>query len=225
MANNTINIILAEDHELLRDGFASLIEKCPQINLVAEASNGEQLVQLTEKWQPDVVLTDILMPVMDGIEATRQISKKFPDIGIIAYSMFNEEYLLNDMLDAGAIGYLIKNASKEELIAAINSVYKHKTFFCRDTTMKLAKLKATNNENKLTEKEREVILFICWGMSNKEMADKYNLSVRTIEGYREKIMEKIKINKIAPLVVYAIVNKIIFIDANHQVQPFTKTIN
>jgi DNA-binding NarL/FixJ family response regulator len=222
---NTIKIILAEDHEFLRDGFSSFIEKCPGIKLVAEACNGKQLVQLTEKWRPDVVLTDIKMPVMNGIEATREISKKFPDVGVIAFSMFNDEYLLNEMLEAGATGYLVKNASKEEIIAAIIAVSNQKSFFCSDTKIKLANLKAANNENQLTEKEKELIFFICCSMENKEIADKLFLSVRTIEGYREKIMEKIKAKKVLQLFVYAIVNKIIHVKPNQEVHRFNPLKN
>jgi DNA-binding NarL/FixJ family response regulator len=226
MTNDIINIILAEDHELLRDGFAALIEKCPGIHLAAQASNGEQLIRLTKKWRPHVVLTDIQMPIMDGIEATRIISKMFPETGVIAYSMFNDMYLLNRMLEAGAIGYLVKNSSKKELIAAINSVYKGKPYFCTDTAVKLGKLNAVKaseiiNENQLNEKDREMILFICRGMSNKEIAGHLYLSVRTIEGYREKVKEKTKTDKVALLMAYAIANNIIYIDQNQQVWPFS----
>jgi DNA-binding NarL/FixJ family response regulator len=220
MNNTTINIILAEDHEFLRDGFSSFIEKCPGIKLVAEACDGRQLVQLTEKWLPDVVLTDIKMPVMNGIEATKEITKKFPTVGVIAFSMFNDEYCLNEMLEAGATGYLVKNSSKEEMIAAINAVYNKEPFFCSDTKIKLASLKAVNEENQLTEKEKELVFFICSSMENKEIAEKLYLSVRTIEGYREKIMEKIKAKKPMQLFVYAYVNKIIYIDPNQKVHRF-----
>lgn len=225
MPNDVIKIILADDHELFRDGFTSLIDKCPGIELVAQTCNGKHLVELTEKLLPDVVLTDIMMPDMNGIEATREISKKFPGVGIIVISMFNESYMLKDMLEAGAIGYLLKNASKEELVSAINSVYKNRPFFCNDTTIKLAKLHTSNTfshnvENQLTEKEKEVILYICRGMANKDIAEKMYLSIRTIEGYREKIMQKTKTTKVAGLVLYAIVNHFIFVDANQQVHPY-----
>ena len=220
MADNTINIILAEDHEFLRNGFSSFIEKCPGINLVAEACDGKELIGLTEKWLPDVVLTDIKMPVMSGIEATRQISKKFPNIGVIAFSMFNDEYLLNDMLEAGAMGYLVKNASKEELITAIKFVFNQQSFFCSDTKIKLQSLRARKSEEQLTEKEKELIFFICCSMENKEIADKLYLSVRTIEGYRQDIMKKIKAKKLPQLIAYAIARKIIDIDSDGQVHRF-----
>lgn len=166
------------------------------------------------------MLTDIKMPVMNGIEATRQISKKFPDIGVIAFSMFNDEYLLNDMLEAGAMGYLVKNASKEELITAIKFVFNQQSFFCSDTKIKLQSLRARKNEEQLTEKEKELIFFICCSMENKEIADKLYLSVRTIEGYRQEIMKKIKAKKLPQLIAYAIARKIIDIDSDGQVHRF-----
>ena len=219
MSNSSINIILADDHEIFRDGFASFIHKCPGINLVGAAVNGTGLIQLTENLLPDVILTDIIMPVMDGIEATRQISKKFPSVGIIGFSMFNEDYLLKEMLEAGATGFLLKNAQKEEVIASINSVHNGLPFFCADTAVKLAKLnlKSLNTskiENQFTEKEKKIILFICQGFTNKKMAKELFLSGRTIEGYRERIMQKSKATNPAELAIFAIANNIIFLDEN-----------
>src|SRR5665213_1294912 len=147
MKPKPIRIILADDHEIFRDGFTNLINMQPGIELVAEAADGEQLIRVTQKFLPDVVLTDIKMPVMDGIEATRDIAKKFPHIGIIALSMFNDDDLLFDMMEAGAKGYLLKNAQKEEVISAINSVNKNAQYFCNDTQLKLAKLNFKNRRN------------------------------------------------------------------------------
>ncbi len=213
-----ISIILADDHEIFRDGFTSLINKQPGFSLVAEAANGEQLVQLAEKFLPDIILTDIKMPVMDGIEATRAISKNSPQVGIIALSMFNEDDLLIDMIKAGAKGYLLKNAGKQEIINAINSVNNNNAYYCDDTSNKLAKLLSKKRlddnycfkEYNLTEKEKEIIIYICQGLSSKEISEKLFLSARTIEGHRENIMQKTHVRKTAGIVRFAMEHKYLF---------------
>lgn len=223
---SVINIILADDHELFRDGFRSLIDKNPGINMVAEASNGEQLLQLTERYLPDVILTDIVMPVMGGIEATRHISKKFPQVGIIALSMYNEEHYVKDMMEAGAKGHLLKNAGKEEIIKAIDAVNKDTAYYCRDTTLKIAKLISKDSQkvsNGLTEKEKRIIVCICQQLSNKKIGEILFHSVRTIEGYRKRIMQKTQTANPVALTIFAIKNNIIYLDANGDVQPFTKS--
>jgi DNA-binding NarL/FixJ family response regulator len=211
-----IRLILADDHEIFRDGFKVMIRKQPAFELIGEAANGEELIQLVRQLRPDVVITDIKMPKLDGIEATRQLTKEFPSIGIIALSMFDEENLIVDMLEAGAKGYLLKNAHKDEIIDAIRTVAADQTYYCGSTSVKLAQLIAKSNFNphrktlrpELSDKEIEVIRCICQQMSNKEIANKLNLSVRTIEGYRDKIQEKIKVKNMAGIVVYAIKNNI-----------------
>ena len=221
-----IKIILADSHELFRDGFNSLILQCPGITLVAEALNGEYLVRLTAKHMPDVVLTEVIMPVMDGIEASKLISKKFPQIGIIALSMFNEIYFLKQMIAAGAKGYLKKNADKKEIISAIETVSTNNDYYCRDTTPKLAKLRSaiscSSSGNELSCKEKQIITLICRGFMNKEIAKEIFQSVRTIEGCRERIMEKTQTKNPATLALYAIANKIIYLDDDGLAQPFNK---
>lgn len=211
-----IDIILADDHEIFRDGFAVMLTKIPEINLLGEASNGEELIKLMRTLKPEVIVTDIKMPKMDGIEATKRLKKEFPSVGIIALSMFDEENLIVDMLEAGAKGYLLKNAHKTEIIAAIKSVYKDEPYYCRETSHKLAQMIAKSRFNpykkrakiEFSEKEIAIINLICGEYSNKEIADKLILSKRTVEGYREKILEKIDGKNTAGIVVYAIKNNI-----------------
>jgi DNA-binding NarL/FixJ family response regulator len=211
-----INIILADDHEIFRDGFRVMIKKIPGLNLIGEASNGQELVALSKKLHPDVIITDIKMPVMDGIDATKQLSVLLPGIGIIALSMFDEENLIVDMLEAGARGYMLKNASKDEIITAIKTVHNNQTYFCVNTSARLTQMIAQSNYNPykksikpvFTEKEVNVIKLICQEYSNKEIADMLSLSKRTVEGYREKILEKINAKNTVGIVVYAIKHKI-----------------
>jgi DNA-binding NarL/FixJ family response regulator len=206
-----IRIILADDHEIFRDGFKAMLRKQPAIQLVGEAEDGESLIALARNTQPDVIVTDIKMPRMDGVAATKYLAKEFPHIGIIALSMFDEEQLIVEMLEAGAQGYLLKNAHKDEIIEAIKTVSNHQAYYCNDTSAKLAQMIARSRikeekEKKLefTEKELSVIRYICQEMTNKEIADQMKLSIRTVEGYRERIQEKIGAKNAAGVVVYAI---------------------
>ena len=220
MQFSPINIILADDHEIFRVGFITLISKQPGINLVAEASNGRELIDLAEKWLPDVIVTDIKMPVMNGVEATAYISEKFPQIAVIALSMYNDEDILLDMIRAGAKGHLLKNAQKDEIIDAISSAYKNNRYYCRETLPILGKLQEnktidhnnTVNEFDLTEKEKKVVTLICREFSSKEIAKMLLLSSRTIEGYRETIMQKLQVRKTAGIIKFALSHKYLFPD-------------
>ena len=207
-----IRIVLADDHEIFRDGFGIMMKKQNHIKLVGEAADGIELIEVTERLLPDVIITDIKMPRLDGIEATKIITERFPAINVISFSMFDDDNLIIDMLEAGAKGYLLKSAHKNEIIEAVKAVYKHETYYCKSTSAKLMQMIAQSRfnpykQNKKPEfnpKEIEVIRLICQEASNKEIANKLFLSVRTIEGYREKIQERIKAKNSAGIVIYAI---------------------
>jgi DNA-binding NarL/FixJ family response regulator len=207
-----IKVLIADDHPLLREGLQNLLVKYPEIEFQGAAENGEELVRLAEIHQPDIIFTDIAMPVMDGIKAARIISKRFPDTGIIALTMYQDDSSIIDMLEAGAKGYLQKNTNKAELLEAIHTVYDGTNYYCKRTTVQLAGLiaksqfKPTRNkeEPEFSEKDIEVIRLICKEFSNKQIASELNLSVRTIEGRRDKIQEKMNVTSTAGLVVYAI---------------------
>ena len=211
-----IKIVIADDHEIFRDGFKVMLRKQEDVQIIAEAENGRELLQVVEQHQPDVVITDIKMPLVDGIEATRAIKSRWPHIEVVALSMFDEENLVVDMLEAGAKGYLLKNTHKAEVVQAVKAVYKGDTYYCNATSTKLAQMIAKSHFNPyknskkptFTEKEVEIIRLICQELSNKEIASQLNLSTRTIEGYREKILEKIDARNIAGLVIYAIKNNL-----------------
>lgn len=215
-SSTPIRIVLADDHEIFRDGFRVMLRKQPSVQLVAEASNGIELIEKVRQFSPDVVVTDINMPHLDGIEATHRLIDEFPTIKIVALSMHDQDNLIIEMLEAGAKGYLLKNAHKEEIIAAIKAAYADENYYCSTTTTKLAVSIGKSKhrparkviEPVLTEREKIVMCYICSQMSNKEIAQTMNLSVRTIEGYREAIFEKIKVRNIAGMVVYAVKNKI-----------------
>ncbi len=205
-----IRIVLADDHEIFRDGFKVMLKKQTHIKLVGEAANGSELINITKELMPDVVLTDIKMPLLDGIEATKIISSTYPGVPIIALSMYDN--LIIDMLEAGAKGYLLKSAHKDEIIEAVKAVNNDETYYCKNTSGKLVQMIAQSRFNpykkkdkpEFSSKEIEVMRLICQELSNKEIAAKLFLSVRTIEGYREKIQEKIQAKNTVGIVVYAI---------------------
>lgn len=210
--NAPIRILLADDHEIFRDGFQVMLKKQENIKLIGEAANGRELVDMVIQLQPDVVITDIKMPQLDGVAATRIITDKYPGIQVIGLTMFDDDNLIIDMLEAGAKGYLLKSAHKKEIIDAIQTVYNKDVYYCKSTSANLMRLIAQSRYNPykhepkpvFTEKELEVMKMICQQASNKEIATHLNLSIRTIEGYRDRIQERINARNMVGIVVYAI---------------------
>lgn len=210
-----IKIIIADDHPLCLSGFKSMLD-IPEFELVGEASNGEELVQLSRNLKPDIIITDIKMPHMDGIEAAKEISKELPGTGIIAISMMDEYNLIMDMLDAGAKGYLLKSVSAAEIIAAVHSVYKGEIYYCKETTSQMVKILAKNDYKAIQEDaksrfstiELNVIELICQGHSNKEIARDLNLKKRKVEWHRVQIMQKLGVKNTAGIVSVTMNNKL-----------------
>jgi DNA-binding NarL/FixJ family response regulator len=212
-----IQLLIADDHEIFRDGLALMLSRQKDMNLVGQASDGIELMALVEAQCPDVVLMDIKMPRMDGIQATKELIKIYPDLHIVALSMFSEENLIVEMLEAGAKGYLLKNADKQEILDAIHSVMENRVYYCRDTSATLASMIVKSNFNpyrkkevvEFSERELEIIRLICKQFTAQEMGDNLFLSRRTIEGYRTRILEKMNVKNTAGVVIYALKNKLI----------------
>jgi two-component system, NarL family, response regulator NreC len=208
----TIRLVIADDHEIFRDGLALMLSKQDTLSLVGQAGDGRELVQLVAEQRPDLVITDIKMPKLDGIAASKLLLKENPDLKIIALSMFDEENLIVEMLEIGAKGYLLKNADKKEILEAIYSVYEGEIYYCRDTTARLATLivKSKFDPNKkktaalFTEREKEIIRLICLQCTAQEIGDRLFLSKRTVEGYRTRILEKMDARNTAGVVVFAL---------------------
>ncbi len=212
LLTSPIRIVLADDHEIFRDGFRLMLKKQSDIKLIGQASNGIELIEITERLMPDIILTDIKMPKLDGIEATKILTLKFPGINIIALTMFDDDHLIIDMLEARAKGYLLKSAHKNEIIDAIKTVYNRETYYCERTSAKLVQMIAQSRFNPYKEiqkpgfskREIDIIKLICQEAPNKEISAKLCLSIRTIEGYREKIQEKTRAKNGVGIAIYAI---------------------
>jgi DNA-binding NarL/FixJ family response regulator len=212
-----IRLVIADDHEIFRDGLALMLSRQKNMTLAGQASDGNELVAAVKETMPDVVLADIKMPNMDGIEATKVLLKEFPDLRIIALSMFSEENLIVEMLEAGAKGYLLKNADKQEILDAIASVMENRVYYCRDTSATLAGMIIKSNFNpyrkrevvEFSDREMEIIKLICRQFTAQEMGENLFLSRRTVEGYRTRILEKMNVKNTAGVVIYALKNKLI----------------
>ena len=207
-----IKIVIADDSPLFLDGLRLMLSGQQVMRVVGEAGDGKELLAAVEVASPDVVITDIQMPVMTGIVATRKIKEKFPLIAVIALTMFGDDALIMEMLDAGASGYLLKNASKEDLVQAIHAVYSGEKYFCATTSKQLAEMisnrvaaksKALKQEL-LTEKEQQIMKLICQQHSTKQIAGLLEHTPKTIEAYRMRLMEKIGAENTAGIVIYAI---------------------
>ena len=207
----SIKIMLADDHQIMRDGLRSLIEKLPGMEVVAEAENGRTAIKQTRRFRPDVIVMDINMPDLNGIDATRRIVAEFPGTKIIAFSMHTDHQFVAGALKAGVCGYLQKDTAFEELDRAIRTVVADQTYLSPDITGDVVKgylEKLLADESAvpafLTEREREVVQLYAEGHKTKQIADRLNLSVKTVETHRRNIMEKLDITSIAELTKFAI---------------------
>jgi len=207
----SIRILLVDDHKIMRDGLRSLIEKQNGMAVVGEAENGRTAIRLTRKLQPDVIVMDINMPDLNGIDATRQITAELPGVKIVAFSMHSDRQFVAEMFKAGVSGYLLKDAAFDELAKAIRTVADNQTYLCpkvADTVIKdyREQLHALEPSDSAvpTDREREIIQLLAEGNTTKQIAHQLNLSIKTIESHRRNIMEKLKIHSIAELTKFAI---------------------
>jgi len=195
-----VKILLVDDHQIMRDGLRALIEKQPNMEVVAEAENGRTAIKLNRKFRPDVVVMDIHMPDLNGIDATRQIVKEFPGTKIVAFSMHTDHQFVAGALKAGVSGYLQKDSAFEELARAIRTVVANQTYLSskiagsvvRDYVDKMA-VEEAMSPAALTAREREVVQLYAEGRTTKQIAEGLNLSVKTVETHRRHIMEKLDI--------------------------------
>lgn len=209
----TIKILITDDHKITRDGLSALIEKQPNMEVIGEADNGRTAVELVDQLKPDVIIMDIRMPDLNGIDATRQILSNSPDSKIIALSMYSDSRYVKGMLQAGVSGYLVKSCAFDELVNAINAVVANQAYLSpsiTDTVMKnyVESLSGGNNvqspDSCLSSREREVLQLIAEGATADQISSQLHISVKTVSTHRRNMMEKLDIDNIADLIKFAV---------------------
>jgi DNA-binding NarL/FixJ family response regulator len=206
-----IRILLADDHTVVRKGLRMLLESQPGLTVIAEAADGRSAVSLAEQDPPDVVVMDVAMPMLNGIEAARQITAKLPQVAVVFLSMHSDESYVLKALKAGARGYLLKDSAEHDLIQAVRAVTQGKSFFSpaigkmmvEDYMRELQERQIEDTYELLTTREREVLQLLAEGKSNKEVAAVLNLSLYTVETHRGNILQKLNLHSGAELILYA----------------------
>ncbi|MEI6121988.1 MAG: response regulator transcription factor [Bacteroidota bacterium] len=207
-----IRLAIVDDHEIFRKGLRIILNEIDEIKVMGEAQNGHELFEILKHQTIDVVLMDIRMPVMDGIEATKKVVEKYPNIKIIALTMFEEISYFNQMVEAGADGFLLKKTNKDELSRAIHQVLLDETYFSEEFISNVNKTQRPKSRLmtiELTEREQEILELICKGMSNAEISKYLGISARTIDGHRAHLLEKTGTKNSPHLVMFAIKNGLI----------------
>jgi DNA-binding NarL/FixJ family response regulator len=212
-----ITLILADDHRIFRDGMASLLADTGFIEVTGEASNGRELLALLAQQSPDVVMVDVTMPEMSGLEVTEQITCRYPGVKVLILSMHNSEEFVMNALKAGAMGYLPKDTSREELLEAIVSVAGGTEYFgkgigdlfLKNYLRRTRSEQALTDNNLLTQREIEVLKYAAAGLPNKEIAERLFISIRTVDCHKNHIMQKLRLKNTAELVLFAVRHKLI----------------
>lgn len=212
---NRIKILLVDDHQIILDGIKSLLKQNEEFLIAGEANNGRDALRFIQQIDVDVVLMDIDMPVMNGIDALKEISKNHPKIKVIILSMHQEAGMIKSLMNIGAQGYLLKSCSQDELVNAIRKVSSGHSYFSTEVTHSLLNSNLGNQQvaspvnEMLTDRETEIIKLIAEGFSNKEIGSKLFISHRTVDTHRTNLMKKLNVGNIAGLISYAIKNGIV----------------
>lgn len=210
-----IRVVIAEDHKAIVDGIDLLLQKEDDIVIVGKASNGKELVELVRNKEIDVVITDIGMPEQNGISATRIIKSEFPKIRVLAFSMFDQPQAIEDMLDAGASGYVLKSSSLQELLKALRLLYEGKSYY--DSALKM-KSKKSINKSSLTKRQKQILELVGEGLSSRDIAEKLHIGVETVDSHRKNMMKILNIQGRGELMRYALEEKYRYRDSykNHR---------
>lgn len=200
-----IKIVIAEDHQALIDGIRSFLKYEEDIKFVAGANDGETLISLVKRWHPEVVLCDIRMPKLDGIEATKIISKEFPETKVLAFTMINQPPAIKKMINAGAYGYISKNSSLEVVVEGIKTVARGQKYF--DGNLQIDLSEVNKSKGLLSPREKEILALIANGETSKEIAEKLHIGKNTVDTHRKNMVKKLGLEGNGELMRYAIENK------------------
>lgn len=213
---NRIRVLLADDHTILRDGIRALLVDQADIEVIGEAEDGLSTVKMVGKLKPDVVIMDIAMPLLNGLEATRQIQRDYPQVKVLILTMHENEEYIRQVLAAGALGYVLKDAAAHDLLGAIRAVHRGEAVLSPAITrlviedyLRWGDIRPADTSNGLTPREREILQLIAEGYTNKEIAEILSLSVKTIQSHRSNLMGKLDLHDRGELIKYAIQKKII----------------
>ena len=211
-----IKVILVDDHDLFREGLMLLLSQFKEIEIINEAANGKELLKILDSQIPDIILMDIAMPKMNGIETTKNVLSKYPDLKIIALSMFDDQNSYYQMIQAGAHGFIVKNTKGAELVKAIKEVMSGKNYFStsllKSIILNMAddkKLQSEDNKTILTKRESEILQLLCKGLTSSEIAEKLFISKKTVEGHKYNLFSKTGKKNTVNLVMYAVKNKLV----------------
>jgi DNA-binding NarL/FixJ family response regulator len=215
MTKKKINIFLVDDHQIVRDGIKSLLLDSSEISIAGEALNGKELMEKLETTKPDVILMDISLPDVSGIELTRHVSQNFPEIKVVILSMYTQEEFITNAIAAGAKGYLPKNTTQQELLNAVKAVCDDKEYYNDavskiilenyiSTVRKTKEVETNSDAEILSSREKQILKLHVEGMSNQQIADKLFISIRTVESHKNHIMQKLGVKSTVELVKYAI---------------------
>lgn len=209
-------IFLVDDHKMVREGLKSFLQENPELDVIGEAENGQDCLDQLDSLSPDIILTDLNMPVMDGLDLTINLKKSFPDIKVITLTMMDESQHIKKMLAEGVVGYLLKNCSEEELLTAIKTIANGGTYYAPEVTNlifnSIRKVKPTKKrmsvQHPLSDREKEVLHLILKEKANQEIADELFISVRTVDAHKRNLLDKTGSKTITGLVLYAIDNQL-----------------
>ena len=210
-----IQILITDDHQLFREGIVNLLAASPQIKVVGQAGNGQEAIEMARTLKPDVVIMDLSLPVVNGVDATRILHQELPDIKILVLSMHADKHFIKEALEAGASGYLFKNCTYSQLIEAINTVYQGKKYLSAKITEVLIDDYLNKDEDamgiqqELTERESEILKLIAEGVSARDISAQLFISVKTVGTHKQHLLEKLKLKSTVDIIKYAIKKGII----------------
>jgi DNA-binding NarL/FixJ family response regulator len=207
--NKKYRVIIADDHTLFRQGLKLILEDIVNIEVIADVANGKLLIEKCRELKPELIIMDINMPLINGIEASRILLQESPDLKILVVSMYGDEQYYNSVIENGVKGFILKDAENTELRAAVKSILNGKTYFSQELLLKLIRNRKHSNQISLTQREHQILELICQGFSSVEIAQKLFLSERTVDNHRANLLDKTGCRNSLSLVLYAFRNNLV----------------